>query len=342
VTSIPESDILHPGNEVPRVYLACKLTGLTASQRQILEVECDIIQRAAVEGAVDDREEPWELVVYTPLMYTAPWRTNHTPAQIWRCNSHHVLRLADGLIVHGIDGASFGVGNEATLAFGRGIPILYVHHHEQDVSRQTLGMAEDALNMTVRPFTDHVELAAVVRSWVREQRSDLQLGPTVRASLAQVWTPLQQELADAWSQVLHNGPLAKIGERCFIAGMGTGEITDTVAYPSLVAALPAMKLVRLGTALRVPIAPYLGRLRRLPDLNPDEEDALNAWCNGRFSDDFRQAVGTAARKWKQEGHQQAQQRAEAGVAARTEDTLDLTVPADWDRFYAMWRDGRPG
>lgn len=324
--------------EAPRIYLACKLTGLSAGRRAALEAACDIMQRAAVSAAVDDTP-PWEVVVYTPLMYTAPWRNTDSASVIWRGNVHQVVGQADALIIHGAEGASFGVGNEGTLAFMRGLPMLYLHEAGEPVSRQTLGMAEDAFDMTVLPYRDEGQLADQVCSWVRQHRGTLQFGPTLRMSTSQMWTPLQQELLSAWEAVLRNGS-TEVAEVCWVAGVGVGEADEAVRHPMLLAALPGMKLARLGSALGVRVAPFLGSLRRYPALNPDEEDALNAWqARYGFGDELRRVVGNAARKWKSEEANRQMQRVEAAAAART-DAYGLTTETGWDAFYRAWRDGR--
>lgn len=326
--------------EAPRIYLACKLTGLSEERRAALELACDVMQRAAVSAAVDDTP-PWEVVVYTPLMYTAPWRNTESASAIWRGNLHQVVRQADALIIHGADGASFGVGNEGTLAYMRGLPILYVHEAGEPVSRQTLGMATDAFDMSVLPYRSEGQLADLVGAWVRERRDTLRVGPTLRMSTSQMWTPLQRELLSAWEAVLRKGP-TEVAEACWVAGVGVGEVNEAVRHPMLLAALPGMKLARLGSALGVRVAPFLGSLRRYPALTAAEEDALNAWqARYGFGDELRRVVGNAARKWKSEEAARQTQRVEAAAAARS-DAYDLTNETGWDGFYRAWRDGRLG
>ncbi|HVF75924.1 MAG TPA: hypothetical protein VM938_12835 [Acidimicrobiales bacterium] len=338
---IPASDIFDPGTAQPHLYLACKLTGLSAKRRQRLELECHVIQRAAVSAAVDD-VPAWELVVYTPLMYTAPWRNEDQPIDIWRRNLHHVVRLADGLIVHGADGASFGVGNEGTLAYLRGIPLLYVHHIDEPVSRQTTGMSLDGLDMSIVPYSSDGELEAAVTEWVRTRRVALSIGPTMRASTAHLWAPLQRELAGAWREQFRAKSHAELAEVCFIAGMGSGEIEITVEYPLMLAALPAGKLVRLGAALGVQVAPFLASIRRLRELDPAEEVALRQWQErNRFGDELRNVVSVAARQMKSADAAKAARRHASG-APRRSDRYDLTTQEAWERLYRAWRDGKLG
>ena len=261
------------------IYLACKLTNLSAEYSQTITGDCTAISAAVVTASQED-SPPWGCTVYSPAIHTAPWlNLGLTADQIWYRNTRQVLCLSDGLIAHGHSGGSNGVGHEITMAYGRGIPILYVHHESVPVSLQIQGMRRHAAWFSIEPFQNRDHLTEIAGRWVKKNRLILNDGPSYRKDVAVSWQKLTTELSHKWDLLLDSADDGDrlAGEAAFIARMSPEEISDTVSDPLLVASLPGSKLLQLGAALGVHVAAHLGYIRRLPDLLPIELENLEEW-----------------------------------------------------------------
>ncbi len=308
----------------PRVYLAVKLTNLEEDRRREVETDCDTICSSVVEASHGE----WS--VYSPLHWTAPWEHPRTPADIWTINTREVLVDADALILHGVNGGSNGTGHELAMAFGRSLPVLYVHHHSVTVSRQVVGMQEHAHSFDIKCFSSGADLSTIVRSWIGEHRDTIEARTRIHELETERWLPVQQMLKEAWRLCKGTDDKESLQERVAIAGMPVNQLNHVLSHPLFVAALPSGQLARLAAALGVPLGPHFTALNAPPPLDPKEAEALEVFRRrAGLGRDFTKMLEGQARLWKAERDPSALHRL----------GMNLEEAQGWDTFYRAFRDG---
>lgn len=244
-----------------------------------------------------------------------------------------VLEEADAIIIHGFQGGSIGVGLELALAFGRGIPVLYVHHDSCEVTKMVKGMPG---LVEVAPFFDYndqeddrARLRQVVTEWLQKWRPVIEDGPASRRSIGQLFLVVQQALAARWERMsARERALA-----AFAARMTVSEADEYLRSGLRLGFMPTAKLMLLGSSMgeRVPhlLAPHL----RPPPLSRKEADALNAACDEyEWGDLFKQTIENVARVHKESVGRNP-------VVARVASHYNFWDPAEWVRFVEDWQRG---
>jgi len=236
-----------PGEERPRIYLACPLTGLTSGvQRQI---ESDIaLVRQAIERETDlDRidAERWPVALYAPIAFSAPWKGDGlAPAEVYRQNLDAV-HDADALIVLAEKGGSAGVGQELEWGSRLGIPIAYLTASNV-VSRQIAGTP--ALIAAHSYNKDPETLESKVRNFLRRWKPVILDGPRRRASRALRFEPITLRLRGAWQSCSDpTGVAAQIR-------VDVQYLELVLSDPRYVAMMPTETLLSLAHALDVPLS----------------------------------------------------------------------------------------
>ena len=255
MTTIPASTTTHA--DIPRLYLACPLTGLDDATRRQLESDIAVVRRAVDDATVGNRatDEMWPLSIYAPFDNTAPWTTDpSTPREVYRRNLIEVHQ-SDGLIVVAENGASAGVGQEIEWAVQLGIPVLYLSASEH-LSRQIAGTPAP---IDARSYNKSAEtLASHVQHFLREWRNDIADGPRRRASRRLRFEGLSKLLMQGWKA--HANPTDLAARLHTSMGMLDIMLSD----PTLVAVLPADLLLRLAAELHVALNPSIEHAVVLP------------------------------------------------------------------------------
>lgn len=78
----------------PRIYLACALSSVPASERINLESDCLAINRAVVSAALD-ADPTWCCSVHAPITHSAPWLDTRDEDSIWEDNTREVICDSD-------------------------------------------------------------------------------------------------------------------------------------------------------------------------------------------------------------------------------------------------------
>jgi hypothetical protein len=74
-------------DEIPVVYLACRLTNIGVEQRKQLDSWCTHIEQAVTDGATQS-DQPWVVAVHSPFMWSAPWtKDGRTDEAVYQLNS---------------------------------------------------------------------------------------------------------------------------------------------------------------------------------------------------------------------------------------------------------------
>jgi hypothetical protein len=231
--------------EIPRLYLACPLTGLAPEARQFVSSEVAGVKAVIERHTVTDRVEgeAWPLAVYAPLDKTAPWRQDGlAPGTIYERNLTHVLD-SDAMVVVGRDGLSAGVGQEIAWATTAGLPILCLTPG-QVLSRQIAGTPG---RLEAATFGDDWETRdARLANWLRANRALIADGPRRRHNRRLRYQATTSRLRNAWQSASDRTGVAA---RC---GMTFTTIESVLSDPARVALMPNEWLAALSTELRVP------------------------------------------------------------------------------------------
>lgn len=235
----PQSEL---ADRTCRLYVASALTRLSdASEEEarLLEGELDTIKQAVT--SLDYDGVGFSMEAYAPIEHSSAHRhTDLTPEQVFEQNCLEVLTRSDGLIVHGWQPGA-GVGQEftwaATLA---ALPVLWVQHGDNPVSRQIRGTPGD---VTFERFDRPADLRQLVQEWLRSRRAVLGAGPYRRTNRAMRWQGPATAARRRWMQLDE-------AERRRISA--TGNVVPAVidfylSNPLLLAVAPAWILDMLST-----------------------------------------------------------------------------------------------
>jgi hypothetical protein len=231
--------------EIPRLYLACPLTGLSREGQQFVSSEVAGVKSAIERYTVTDRVpgEAWPLAVYAPLEKTAPWKNDGQSAgTIYERNLAQVLD-SDAMVVVGRNGLSAGVGQEIAWATTAGLPILCLTPG-QVLSRQIAGTPG---RLEAATFGDDWETRdARLANWLRMHRALIADGPRRRENRRLRYEATTTRLRNAWRAAPDPTGVAA---RC---GMTFTMIESVLSDPARVALMPTEWLASLSTELRVP------------------------------------------------------------------------------------------
>lgn len=309
-------DILEdePKESDPQIYLASPLTHIADDEkaRRLVGSEIEIISKA-IDECTRNADPRWLVRLHAPIQWTAPWNAGDTrsPPELYAANRRLVIGDTDALIIHGYGGGSMGVGQEFVWATELGVPILYVHHKEEPVSRQLEGTP--AL-LTVAAFADPAQLADVTRCFIRDNRTLIELGPIRRRNRKTRFLPLQVELQGMWANLSQHQQQSVAAT----AGTSTTHVDFMVADLLEIGMAPIHLLTALGAGLGVDVVSALGR-GPLPELGVGQIRALVA-----AADEQAWGEDTVA-------HLMDQGRLELARSAVRRFRLD--TPDDWLRLH---------
>jgi hypothetical protein len=235
--------------DVPKVYVACPLTGLAQRARRQIDSDVVAIKRAVEAVTVGERvdDERWPVSVYAPIEHTAPWNRDKLSAElVYRTNLNEV-HTSDALIVLGEHGASAGVGQELEWAIRLGIPILYLTAG-RNVSRQIRGtpafLQAQSYNNDTRTLESHV------KNFMRLWRPMILDGPRRRESRRLRYEAVTKRLRAAW-------------ETCPKPTDVAAQVRVDIRYlelalsdPVLVSVMPAETLISLAHELDVTLTSH--------------------------------------------------------------------------------------
>jgi nucleoside 2-deoxyribosyltransferase len=238
--------------DLPKVYLACPLTGLTPRARRQIDSDVVAIKRAVEAVTVDERVDDacWPVRVYAPIEHTAPWNQARLSAeQVYRTNLNEV-HTSDALIVLGENGASAGVGQELEWAIRLGIPILYLTANRR-VSRQVQGAP--AFLQAQRYNNDTRTLESHVKNFMRLWRPMILDGPRRRESRRLRYEAVTKRLRAAW-QICPRPTEVAAQVRVDIRYLELA-----LSDPVLVSVMPAETLISLAHELDVALTSHSPR-----------------------------------------------------------------------------------
>jgi hypothetical protein len=265
---------LTPVLEVPRLYLACPLTGLgdrtSAMEARVERIKQCIKDFTEVSRVSADR---WEVRAYAPINFTPPWNDDlRGPREIYEINLQ-ALADSDGLVVITDRGSSAGVGQEIEWARCMGIPILYLSVDE--ASRQIRGIPH---RITFSRYTDEDDACDQVQQWLAANRARIEDGPRRRTNRNLAYYPLTVALSQAWHRTFNKTDTA------LRAGLQPEAVDCLVESPARVAVAPFATVMALATELGVPIG-------RRTDLGlPQARAWVDAATHGGWDDETADRV----------------------------------------------------
>jgi hypothetical protein len=296
------------GGPIPLVYLACRLTNLTAEQRQLLDSWCTHIEQAVTDAATDS-DKPWNVSVHAPFAWSAPWNDRKPDADVYKLNSGTVNACA-AVIVLCIDGGGLGVGQEFAWATALRLPILLLHPAAHPPSRQALGTPGD---VTVVAFVNATELTEAVKSFLRKNRSVIEDWKRRSDSLDVVFLPLRELLAARWSQ-LGEGDQRRVEAESRIHLRRRAQLIDE---DHAIAGASMSEILALVGAMDIDAVNVLAN-PTMPDLSHRQRDAL--------------ALATDEYEWGGAEALTLETRARLELARGGTRRLSLATPADWVQF----------
>jgi hypothetical protein len=301
----------------PQVYVASSLTHLDRAGIRLVRDECDIICQAVTE-ATREAEDQWEARVHVPVVWSAPSTSDtRSPREIYRINSDIVFCHCDALIVHGFHGGSMGAGQEFAWADQLGIPVLYLHHQGEPVSRQLAGTPAF---LELVEFDGPVELREAVKDFVRRWRPAISDGPRRRKSLRLRYEVLRTALREAWQ-------VSSINRRevASLSRLTEDRIEELLNAPERLALVPLDRFIGLVTALGLQPSEVLGATP-LPDLEAHQLRALfAAEAENSWAEEVTRELLTFARL----------ELAKGGIRRFPLSSID-----DWVTLHEIWKRGR--
>jgi hypothetical protein len=281
------------GKRMPRIYIACPLTGLSDERKEKISFRLAQVKTAILDATVNERpdEEHWPVTLHVPLEHSAPWANEGlSPQTVYERNLDHLLN-SDGLIVVTDETCSAGVGQEIEWAVRSGIPILYLS--SAPVSKQICGIPHA---IDVRICRDPETMSANVRNWLRSQRGPLLKGPNRRTDRHLTYVTVTAQIEVAWKAATNHSVVAAQ------LGLHPNAIWSMVQSPTRVALTPWWTICELAAALGVTLNP-----RR-----PLTYAESRAWIKAVDENDWDPQVAEQVRAY-----------------ALTTQVADLELPASW-------------
>lgn len=238
-----------------RAYLACALSGLNETERQLIFTLSDVVSQACAQH---------NITLYEPRKATDPvHHPDVSDSQVWALDKKEVL--ASDLVIHLAHHPSTGSGEELAYAEGSMIPIMLISHSGTRVSRMVTGIPAIQIHLRysepeelreelgrrlseIRPLLEQRRLAVgedqnVVGEKVRQLRESIGLS--------------REEVAEA-------------------AGLNAEELTHLEESPDRVANWTLTKLRRVATVLRTTVSDLVE-----PDLGEQLVGAVDDYIHGR-------------------------------------------------------------
>lgn len=254
----------------PVLYLACPLTSVDATTRMLVDSWCTLIAKTVADTAADS-ENPWQVAVHAPIVWSNPARGDARPPEdIYKLNSRQVRDCA-GMIVLSIAGGSTGIGQELAWAVALRLPVLYLHHRDEPVSRQVLGTPGD---VSVVAFKDGDDIVETVRGFLRNQRSVIEDHARRAKGEATKFTAMRTSVAEEWDRSPEPDRLRVQAE----TRIHRERITELLENDNSIALASLSELSALAGALMVPVT-AVPPLQHLPELGERERDALRLVCD---------------------------------------------------------------
>lgn len=232
-----------PGEPLPRIYLACPLTSLTADRRARIGLTLEVVRTTVEAVTFGDHADGdgWPVSLYAPYDDSAPWKDDGlAPTAVHEKNLSALLD-SDGLIVVADEAASAGVGQEIEWACRAGLPVLYL-----TIGKASRQIAGTPAHIICVPYGDDIAtMKAQLTNWLRARRSQIYSGPRRRANRALRYASLTSRLNDAWQRTADPTGTAA---RC---GLHPNFIPSVLAHPARVALIAADTLSLMCAELGV-------------------------------------------------------------------------------------------
>lgn len=179
----------------PLIYIVSQLSTLEGDGRADMKRLCRLAADTARETA-KSASPPWDLDVYCPIEESAPWMADgRTVIQVYETNFTKVTQEADGLIVIGRWGGSFGAGQELAWATHLRLPILFLRWAEEILSRQVEGTPAD---LEIVRFDTDEDLAGSVKTFVNQRKVSLETHARHRKGRTLEVAGLSEELREKY------------------------------------------------------------------------------------------------------------------------------------------------
>lgn len=299
----------------PLIYIVSQLSTLEGDGRADMKRLCRLAADTARETA-KSASPPWDLDVYCPIEESAPWMADgRTVIQVYETNFTKVTQEADGLIVIGRWGGSFGAGQELAWATHLRLPILFLRWAEEILSRQVEGTPAD---LEIVRFDTDEDLAGSVKTFVNQRKVSLETHARHRKGRTLEVAGLSEELREKY--VALNQSARK--EIPAISHIHPRRVLALVNDPQTLVSASLDELFALSGALNVELGRALDA-NPLPDLTREELAALR----------------TASAEWDWSGPKtlSLMQTARLERAKGGTRRLRLSTPQDWRRFAQQTR-----
>ena len=296
--------------ELPLVYVVTALTALNEDERKLVDGWSDTINRAVIEAGEPEGGGPPTIRCHTPITTSAPWKdSRRTAEQVFDLNFTTVA-TADALIVLGHGGGGYGGGQEMAWGVAGRIPVLFVYHQDDPLSRQVKGTPAD---IAFESFSDAAELAIKVRQFIRVRRKDLYRHVAIRQARTLTYSTPMGLLEERWLALPPGQRAALPGQ----TGIHGRQIESMLSSVHTLALASINEIIALSSALGLGLG-ELFAAQRLPELSPRELSALRM----------------AAKEFELGGVEvlDLQMRARIELAKGGIRRLPLVSPADWIDF----------
>ncbi len=238
-----------------RAYLACALSGLEETERQLIFTLSDVVSQACAQH---------EIALYEPRKSTDPVHHPNVPdSEVWARDKQEVL--ASDLVIHLAHHPSTGSGEELAYAEGGMIPIMLISHSGTRVSRMVTGIP--AIQIHLR-YSEPEELREELSRRLFEIRPLLEQRRLALGDDQNVVGEKVRQLRESIG--LSRDQVAEA------AGLDTNELTHLEESPDRVANWTLTKLRRVATVLRTTVSDLVE-----PDLGEQLVGAIDDYIHGR-------------------------------------------------------------
>ena len=238
-------------------YLACALTGLNESERNVIFGISDLVSQVCKEHGID---------LYEPRKRTDPLlHADVSAPDVYAWDKHSVLQ--SDLLVHLCHHPSTGAGEELEFAQAALLPIILIHPADLKVSRMVLGIPSLVLTIAYKTVEDlQAELSEVLfnfrplleeRKLARAQYDKIIVGEKVRE--------LRERLGLTRAEIANASPHL------------TEEVQKNIEEKSDRQSNPSLAVLReIATMLKTTVAELVE-----PDFNQRVLVMLNTWVSDR-------------------------------------------------------------
>jgi hypothetical protein len=247
---------------------------------------------------------------------------DHTDIEILDTNERS-LAVADALIVHAFDDGSAMIGwlTSAVLKRAHLVPVLFLAHENETLSKALLGLQQRHPLLSFGSFADDLDIFRVSQTWLDKVEDRIADGPRRRRTLEGIWEPMAISLLAKW----RNADDELRYDITEATGLAQPWLEELLTEPLLVADLPSHSLAVMIERLGVDASggPLAEQARVLFD--DVEIQAWSYWARDK-SRAYAHAVLDAALSDRKDGR----------VARELQ---YFGQPGAWDRFATQWRTG---